>query len=121
MVCVDCNIAKGEKFNEDNPILKPVLPEVTEDQFTYEVDITGISIVPLNERAIVTENHAKLNRPQLKNKIRQEIFNLAWKMVNEINKITNNVEKNNAERKLLEFCRREHGTLIRFVMERNLN
>ena len=74
LCCPDCNLAKRDKYNYEAPILDAATDEIGPDVFDYDHEGEGVWLVPKNARAETTENHANLNREELRLKIRQEIL-----------------------------------------------
>ena len=62
LACPQCNIKKGDKWNETAPILDAVVDRPVEDHLTYETGVTGVLRWPKSQRGKTTVEHAGLNR-----------------------------------------------------------
>lgn len=118
IACNDCNTAKGNKFNENYPILDPAsdIPISTHISYTIESE-DGVAIEWKTERGETTVKDTDLNRPSLKKIARLKIF---LKTLNTIKKINENNNKPNVRfwiGQLEELCNEEYGSVIKWAME----
>ena len=116
LCCPDCNHAKGEKYNYEAPILDAATDEIGPDVFDYDHERAGVWLVPKNARAETTENHANLNREDLRLKIRPEILFSALNLVREINRSGGSPEGNMVRKKLQTYCKEQHGSLFVYAI-----
>ena len=113
IACADCNSAKSDKYNENAPILDPVVDRPIEAHLSYRFN----RVKPLTERGKTTRDHADLDRDHLL----QARLNIAANIiiiVQEINEDPTNAKFDTSKDELNDLIKGEYGSLIKHHVQR---
>ncbi len=113
--CPKCNGHKGNKWNDDYPILDAAVDNVKE-HLGYESKPNGVYRLTKSERGITTEQHADLNRGHLI-KARQKILLSILKTIELIKENEGDPEMHTYKQILRDEAKGQYGTLIQWALE----
>lgn len=115
LACPKCNGHKGNKYDENEPILDAVIDNI-EQHLGYKLNLTdGILRETLSQRGVTTVKHADLDRPSLC-RARFKIWVETINAIKEIIKLKDNPRVYTAKKALCNNCNGEHGSLIKYLM-----
>ena len=119
LACPQCNIKKGDKWNETAPILDAVVDRPVEDHLTYESGATGVLRWPKSQRGATTIEHAGLNRDGWYGLpgTRGQIFLEALKVIRKLKKDPDAFEAVVVRHELEEKKKMQYGSVIAFALE----
>jgi len=114
IVCGKCNGNKGNKYDENYPILDAAIDDV-EHNLGYKLKPKGVYRETLTRRGITTVEHVDLDRPTLLT-ARMKIWIDTVNAINEIRKLGNDPRAYTAKKALRDTCKDEYGSLIKYLM-----
>jgi uncharacterized protein (TIGR02646 family) len=121
LACEKCNNSKRNQYDEKFPILDAT-KDIIEEHLGYKLDeINGVYRETLSKRGNTTVEHADLDRPPLR-KARLGIWISAANAIQDINRriSQDDPRANTALRMLRDKCSHEHGSLIKFLINQNI-
>lgn len=110
--CEQCNNAKGDQYDESEPILDAVNDIPINDHLTYKMQ----SRWPITNRGGTTEKHADLNRQELKS-ARRAILWRALELIGEMKNKPDDPSARVVKQELSSLGEGEYGSLIAYAME----
>jgi len=114
LVCIICNTHKGNKYDENEPILDAAVNDI-EQHLGYKLKPKGVYRETKSHRGITTVEHADLDRPTLL-KARLKIWVETVDAINDIRKLGNDPRVYTAKKALRDTYEGEHGSLIKYLM-----
>lgn len=118
LACTKCNCAKGNKWDNVNPILDAVIDNPIGYHLEYYDHGDGVYRDPRTERGKTTVLHADLNRPPLLTS-RRRIYGDLRNMIYEIRRLKNNPRVLTRMEIIRRMTRCKHGSLILWALEIN--
>ena len=112
LACPNCNWAKGDDWDGQNPILDAVIDSPISDFLSYR----GCHRVYLHERGKTTRDHADLNRDELV-AAREEILPIIMKLIAVYNTDPAKSDAQIVPKKLEEHSRGQFGSFVRYLTE----
>lgn len=116
LACEQCNVPKGDQYDNQNPILDSVEDNPISDHLTYDIAGVGVWRIARTQRGSTTINHTCLNRDGLKT-ARAEVLLNALKIIGDINSKPRNPKNDVVIQQLEEKCRGPYGSLFKYAME----
>ena len=112
IACADCNSAKSDKYNENAPILDPVVDIPIEAHLSYSFN----RVKPLTGRGKTTRDHANLDRDDLLQARLKTVANII-RIVHEINEDPTNAKFDALKDELNDMIEGEYGSLIKHYVQ----
>ena len=119
LVCPQCNIRKGNKWEKAAPILDAVLDRPLGDHLTYKTGAVGVLRWPKSARGKTTVEHAGLNRDGWDGLpgTRGRIFLEALRVISELKKNPAAPAATVVRQELEEKKKMEYGSVISFALQ----
>lgn len=116
LACSQCNGNKGNKWDEDHPILDAVKDTPIHEHMSYMVDCTGVYRSVVTERGNTTIKHANLNRHKLL-KARHRVYYEILQTIQEIIRLKDDPRISTHIEILKNKSKGSHGALIQWALE----
>ncbi|OGR04903.1 MAG: hypothetical protein A2511_02065 [Deltaproteobacteria bacterium RIFOXYD12_FULL_50_9] len=117
LACQKCNIAKGDKYDVNSPILDSVADLPIKTHLSYKVSTTkGIYRETLSSRGVTTVKHADLDRKTLRD-ARLKVFLEVTEAIREILRLANDPRTYTYKKILRDKCAGEYGSLIEWLLD----
>lgn len=116
LACTKCNVAKGTKFNDDDPILDAVRDDPVSIHLTYKLRETGVWCNPITSRGRTTICHTDLNREDLR-RARGGLLLRILDVIKEINDDRQAPAAETSIHHLRVMSKNEYGSLIEYALD----
>ena len=116
LACTRCNVAKGTKYDEVNPILDSVLDTNINTHFKYDASLGGVYWYPKTLRGKTTADHADLNRDGL-TQARQEIWLKITNLITDIKENPGNPSNDLITMNLRKKVYGPYGSMIKYLLD----
>lgn len=116
LACEQCNVPKGDQYDDQNPILDAVNDVPITAHLTYDLAGMGVWRFSKTQRGNTTIEHTKLNRDGLKT-ARLEVLLIVLKIIGDIKNDPSNPGNNVKKQQLNEMCKGSFGSLIKYAMD----
>ena len=120
IACQKCNVAKGEKFDNNYPILDAVEDVPIANHIAYDIVETGVWRIPITCRGNITIEHTELNREPLRT-TRVRVLRRVLGIIQQIKKSPGSPAVNTVISQLREMTRGEYGSLVKYAMSEFLS
>ena len=120
LACEKCNMRKGKKYDEVNPILDSVSDVPISDHLKYVITPIGAKLEAKSPRGRVTIDHTDLNRDELVD-ARTKIFHVACNIFLDVKGDPNNPRVPDLLACLEDMVKDQYGSLIEYCRDRFLN
>lgn len=114
--CSRCNISKGTKYDENDPILDAT-EDAIKEHLGYELsNFKGVYRKTISNRGITTVKHADLDRKTLRT-ARLRVYLETIKAIKEIRRLEDDPRSYTAIKILRDKTTGEHGSLIEYLLD----
>lgn len=117
LACPKCNIAKGNKYDETNPILDAVVDPINE-HLDYRWVGLYLKRWPATLRGTTTVNHTKLNHEDREDLLRARtiVYNAALQIAKDIKDDPDAPDADERRAALLALTKEQYGSAVRSAM-----
>jgi uncharacterized protein (TIGR02646 family) len=117
IACTKCNRHKSDDYDEQNPIVDPVIDSPVSAHLGYKVcEVKGIYRETITHRGITTVEHADLDRQELR-RARREVYIKAMETINVILNLGDDPRAYTAKKMLENKSTGPCGSLIKYLLE----
>ena len=116
LACGKCNIKKGTKHDDVNPILDPVQDNKIFMNFQYDAGVGAVWWTPLTPRAETTEAHVGLNRKRLLES-RHDLWSEVTNTITNLNRTASGRKKEIAVIELKKKQKGVYGSMVKYLVD----